>query len=207
MKVKPKFTMKNIYKLLVFSLLLMFSCQVEQLQLDNPIFNSENDQSDNNLEDQEQCETFYAWAPDSMSTCFLDDGFQRWGWTIGPLQAGDYSFELYSGSGQCDLDKGTLVGSLNLIYNQELGNLDVEFVMHEGYVVNETHLYVGNEPYPINSQGDITVAPGQFPYQHELDSAENDTYTIDGLSGEIYIIAHGVVCADGEDDGGGGGAT
>ena len=196
--------MKNIYKLLVFSLLFMFSCQVEQLQKINPMPNSQNDESQNISEDEDECETLFAWAPDPMSTCFLDDGFDRWGWTIGPLESGDYSFELYSGAGQCDLEKGTLVGSLNVNYNQEVGTADVEFAILEGYVLNETHLYIGNEPYPTDSNGNITVAPGQFPYQHELDSAENDSYTIDGLSGEIYVIAHGVVCNDDEDDGGGG---
>ncbi|MGB3608194.1 MAG: hypothetical protein WA775_09685 [Psychroserpens sp.] len=196
--------MKNIYKLLVFSLLLMFSCEVETLQPNNSLLHSQNDQLQNNAEDEDECETLFAKAPDSISTCFLDDGFNRWGWTIGPIESGGYSFELYSGAGQCDLEKGTLVGNLNITYNQEIGTADIEFVMFEDYVLNETHLYIGNEPYPTGSNGKLTVAPGQFPYQHELDSVENDVYTINGLSGEIYIIAHGVVCNDDEDDDGGG---
>jgi len=40
-----------------------------------------------------------------------------------------------------------------------------------------------------------TVAPGQFPYQHgDLDNENEDSYMINGLSGDIYMIAHGVVC-------------
>ena len=202
--------MKHIYQILVFSLLFMCSCQVEPLPSDNLPVNNQNNQSQDDSEDENECETLFAWGPDVTSTCFLDDGFHRWGWTIGPLASGEYTFDLYAGAGQCDLEKGTLVGTLNVNYNEDEGTADVEFTMLEGYVLNETHLYIGNDPYPTSSNGQITVAPGQFPYQHELDNTAHDSYTIEDLSGEIYIIAHGVVCNDtdddDDDDDGGGGA-
>jgi len=69
-----------------------------------------------------------------------------------------------------------------------------------GWVLEETHIYVGTVP-PTKS------APGRFPYKHEeLDGAQMDTYTIDlddfdvECGGVLYIAVHAVVSkADGED--------
>jgi len=41
--------------------------------------------------------------------------------------------------------------------------------------------------------GDYTVAPGQYPAQHDLTMATTDSYTITGLSGSVYLVAHAVV--------------
>lgn len=67
-------------------------------------------------------ETAFAYGGEQLATCFLDldfnsdskSDFNRWGWTNGPLAAGSYSFDIYAGAGQCDLTKGTLVGTLNV---------------------------------------------------------------------------------------------
>lgn len=188
--------------LLVFSL----SCETEPLDNINQQLNIVQDGSDDTTEDEdesedeESCETLFAIGGEDNSTCFLDDGFNRWGWTIGPLTGGDYTFDLYSGAGQCDTDKGTLVGSLSVNYDETLETIEIDFTMQEGYTLNETHLYVGNDPYPTGQNGQNTVAPGQYPYQNQLDGASSDSYSLEGISGEIYVIAHGVVCEDTDDD-------
>ncbi|HMC00387.1 MAG TPA: hypothetical protein VKN14_05030 [Flavobacteriaceae bacterium] len=142
------------------------------------------------------CETMFAKGGDDVATCFIEDDFSRWGWTNGPLSSGEYSFDIYAGAGQCDTEKGTLVGSLTVNYDDVSGEAEVTYSMNDDFVIKETHLYIGNDPYPTKKQGDApTVAPGQFPYQHgDLDNENEDTYNISGLSGDIYIIAHGVVC-------------
>lgn len=205
--------MKTIHKLLICCVLLLFSCQVERIDQSNDLSDNIPDQETENSDEEDECETFFAYGDETNAICFLEDGFNRWGWTIGPLTSGAYTFDLYSGAGQCDLDKGTLVGSLTLNYDEATGTAEVTFEMLDGFVMSETHLYIGSEPYPTGQNGNPTVAPGQFPYQHELDAAQSDSYTISDLSGEIYIIAHGEVCPDdgndddddnGGDDGGGG---
>lgn len=55
----------------------------------------------------------------------------------------------------------------------------------------------------VTGNGHFTVAPGQFPYQNQLDNATSDSYNLSGITGEIYIIAHGVVCYDDDNDNGG----
>lgn len=139
-------------------------------------------------------------AGDDAVTCFLNldldlDGeneFNRWGWTNGPLAAGSYSFELWAAAGKCDTSKGTLVGTVVVDYNGSTAS--VTFNTSGVYKMVETHLYVGSAILPNNS-GAYTVAPGQYPTIHsELSSGvQSDSYTVSGLSGDIYVVAHATV--------------
>ena len=124
------------------------------------------------------CETAFARG-DNGDTCFIGNGFNRWGWTIGPLAEGDYSYEIYAGAGQCDIDKGALAGTVDVSYSG--GEVSVTYNIDPAYSVEETHTYAGNDMFPVGNNGKATVAPGQ--------------YTVGtNLSGEIYVIAHAVVC-------------
>jgi len=135
------------------------------------------------------CETAFAYGG-TYATCFLDinlSGFKpdRWGWTNGPLGAGNYTFDIYAGAGQCDLTKGTKVGTLTVNYDGS-SSVYIKYYMFPGYSLNETHVYVGSDILPKDKKGKWTVAPGQYPY-----SGSEVTVNI---SGPIYIIAHAVVC-------------
>ena len=151
------------------------------------------------------CET--AFAVGTPSDCFLsidedNDGngdFDRWGWSNGPLASGSYTLDLYAGAGQCDVSKGTKVGTLSV--NYDVTTVTVTYNMLSGFTLDETHLYVGSGIVPIHCTGpqsnrtcEGTVAPGQYPYIHdELNSAGSDTYTV-SASGDIRVIAHAVAC-------------
>lgn len=155
--------------------------------------------------DEYGTETAFAYGGD-YATCFLTldlngDGtfdFNRWGWTNGPLAEGSYVFDIYAGAGQCDLDKGTFVGTLTIEYYA--GTAEVTYLMTEtdaytgmAYTMIETHLYAGSDILPTNN-GAYTVAPGQYPTIHgDLEYVTSDSYTITGLSGEIYVVAHATV--------------
>jgi hypothetical protein len=141
-----------------------------------------------------ECETAYAFG-DTYANCFLyipGVNSNNWGWSNGPVGAGTYSWPLYAGAGRCDISKGTLVGNLEVNYTPPVAT--VTWVMIDGFVLNETHLFVGNQILPIKNNK-FTTAPGQFPYKHEgLNGVITDSYTIDGLSGLIYIAAHSEAC-------------
>jgi hypothetical protein len=143
----------------------------------------------------EICDTSFAKYAQA-STCFLDIGFNRWGWTNGPLVPGTYTFDLYAGAGQCDVTHGYLVGTLTVVY--AAGTATVTYTMNAPYYMDQTHLYVGNARLPTVRQGTKTVetvAPGQYPYQHDpLANVLTDTYVVTGLSGSIYVVAHAQVC-------------
>lgn len=140
------------------------------------------------------CETGYAYG-ENYANCFLNiPGVQsnNWGWSNGPIGAGNYSWPIYAGAGQCNIGNGTHVGTLSVTYAPPTAT--VTYTTFNGYELNATHLHVGNQILPMK-KGKYTTAPGQFPYKHgNLNGATSDTFTINGLSGNIYVAAHSEVC-------------
>ena len=157
---------------------------------------------DNTCTEPTDCEeTAFAYDP-SNATCF--DQFsefinnpERWGWSNGSYGQGTYTMELWGGAGQCDLSKGALVGSLTLNYSGSTATVTYNTI--PPYSLAEAHLYVGNNPLATTQNGanagQFTIAPGQFPYGNGSlpDGTTSKTYTINGLSGNIYVVAHSVV--------------
>ncbi|WP_224491552.1 hypothetical protein [Robertkochia flava] len=141
------------------------------------------------------CETLFAKGADAL--CFNNtepDNFSRWGWTNMLSEGDSGTMELWAGAAQCNTGKGTLVGYLNYSYLE--GTLEVEYEMMNGFYLTETHFYAGTDMYP-EKMGTPTVAPGQYPYKNEkLDYASSDSYTVGGLDGDIYLIAHAEVCGE-----------
>jgi hypothetical protein len=138
------------------------------------------------------CETAFAYG-EEFANCFLDFDFNRWGWTNGLLEEGIYEFPIYAGAGQCDLDNGTLVGDLDVVY--EDGNVTVTYnIPDPDLAMYAIHIYVGNGMFPLKN-GNPTVAPGQYPWIEEFpDGVSTYAHTFTGLSGPVYVIAHAVVC-------------
>lgn len=137
-------------------------------------------------------ETAFAYGG-SLATSFQSfDGANRWGWTNGPLAEGSYTFAIYAGAGQSDITKGTLVGSLSVNYAN--GTAVVTYSMNQGFSMTETHLYVGTSALPTNRNGDTTLAPGQYGnVREQLNYVSTDSYSVSGLSGDVYLVAHAVV--------------
>lgn len=141
------------------------------------------------------CETAFAYDKDAC--CFLDDEnlkTKRWGWSIGPIKDDfDGEYDIYQAAAKCNLDYGTLIGQLYVSYID--GTVTVEYDASGDFHFFETHLYIGNDKYPTLKNGKPTVAPGQYPYKHDLGEGESsDYFEVDGFTGDIYIIAHAVVC-------------
>lgn len=161
------------------------------------IFSLKIDCEDNGGGD-EKCETAFAFGGEYYATCFTDlteISATRWGWTNGSLEEGSYTFNIYAGAGQCDLTKGTLVGTLSVVYSS--GAATVTYNIISGFTMDEIHLYVGSEilPWTEEGQGGFTVAPGQYPIvDDDLGGVTTKTYTVSGLTGDIYVVAHAVVC-------------
>lgn len=145
-------------------------------------------------------ETAFAYDNTGKATCFLDMTFpdpnfkiNRWGWTNGAYGEGSYILDLYAGAGQCDLTKGTLVGNVTVVYSA--GTATVTYNVNAPYVLYDTHLYVGSATLAskCTTKKNVTtctptVAPGQFPY-----IGGSTSYTVTGLTGNIYVVAHAVV--------------
>ncbi|MBA7566766.1 hypothetical protein ES708_08462 [subsurface metagenome] len=146
-----------------------------------------------------KCETAYAYYAEDGGTyahCFLNwyqgEIFNKWGWTNGPLVPGDYTFDIYAGAAQCDLSKGENIGTLTVNYDGSTATVTYD-ITGSDFTMTETHLYVGSDPWP-KKNGVYTVIPGQYPLSNTLNYATTDSYTVTGLTGEIYVVAHAVVC-------------
>ncbi|MEP3836530.1 MAG: hypothetical protein ABJM36_02730 [Algibacter sp.] len=135
---------------------------------------------------EKECDTAFAignnndGGANDDTTCFIEDGINRWGWTIGPLSVGEYTYDVFAGAGQCDTNKGELVGTATVNYSSD-GNVNVTYDISADYEVSETHTYAGKAMYPTTKKGKTNVAPGQFTIESNL-------------SGDIYVILHSVVC-------------
>jgi hypothetical protein len=100
------------------------------------------------------------------------------------------------GRGETPLD----VGDLDVAADGTITFQIVETDPPHGWLLEETHLYVGDEA-PAKS------APGRFPYKHEeLGGVVSDTYSVDLAAadvdgdGIIFIAAHaGLIMLIGED--------
>lgn len=144
------------------------------------------------------CETAFAYDPISGS-CFSDYGIKgRWGWTIG-LTPDTYSFEIYAGAAQCDVDKGTKVGTLEFQWDGDSGY--VTYIADDFYKFEETHFNIGWDPLPKEDKGKDTVAPGQYSVVHDVcENSKIDHITFSGVQpnpqNKVYIIAHAVSCDD-----------
>ncbi|MEA1878526.1 MAG: hypothetical protein U9N86_16925 [Bacteroidota bacterium] len=154
------------------------------IELDDPDFG-----------DEEETETAYAYYNETSSTCFLDIGFSRWGWTneLENSFGTTYELPIWAAAGQCDRTKGTHVGTL-VVEIHDGNTATITYTMFDGYTLEETQLYVGEEILPLNN-GNYTVSSGQFPYINEdLDGASSDEYTVDIPSGNSFnLVAHSVV--------------
>jgi len=141
-------------------------------------------------DENEGCETAFGRFCDCAENnfCFSEFGFSRWGWSVNIMEYGTKTFNLFAGAGQCDLSKGTHVGSVEVTYADDGSVSYHDFDMKSGFKVNEFHFYAGDNPVPLKANGRETVAPGQY-YN------EGDT---DGVKG-LYVIVHAVVCGDYED--------
>jgi hypothetical protein len=144
-------------------------------------------------------ETAFAFDGD-QSGCFQNypeylDNPNRWGWTNGPYAPGTYTWDVYARAGQCDLSKGTLVGTAILDYDGTTAT--VTYNLTGGWILETTHAYVGCEEFARNKQGEFTLAPGQYGSTNDFDPATGttiSTHTITGLDGcDVYAVIHAAV--------------
>ena len=138
------------------------------------------------------CES--AWAKGTSSTCFIDDGFGNWGWTNLVQPGAQQTWPLYAGAAQCDPANGTHVG--NVVVSYSGGSLTVTYNLFAGFTMTDVHVYVGTAKYPVLVNGMPTIAPGQYTFGTTLDNGTTFTRTFTGLSGDVYVIAHAVVCGN-----------
>ena len=118
-----------------------------------------------------------AWAKGDDAISFCEKGFNNWGWT-NPIIPGEYVWELWAGAAQCDIEKGTLVGSVTVVYDDDDGYVVVTFNVEDEYDLKSTAVYAGYDMFPKLRNGEFTIAPGQYRNNGPFGGSE------------VYVIAH-----------------
>ena len=153
------------------------------------------------MEQTGNCETVFGRLPedaDSEVVCFLDEGlFDRWGWTNQiTMQDTTYVMDLYAGAAHCDTENRTPVGTVEVRWEGD--SVVVDYMMNAGNYLEEVHVYVGYEKYPVMGNGKKqkqTVAPGQYTVVVEDEGYYTGAHVvISNVVDPFWIIAHGVAC-------------
>jgi hypothetical protein len=102
--------------------------------------------------------------------------------------------DLYAASGVACAPKGIKVGSV-LVSPHGDGTATVSYMVNSGYVLVDTHLHVGQQPFPTADDGNF-LALGDFGLKHENAQMTTKTYTVDLESCDFFIAAQARVCGD-----------
>jgi hypothetical protein len=125
-----------------------------------------------------------------MVKCFLDYGFDTFGWTNGAMNPNETflsTYELWINVAGCDISKAIKVGEIRLHYFA--GTATATFTLLPGYTMSKSAMYMGNDMFP-KIGGVNTIDPANYPYKHDLSGAATDSYVVNGLSGNIYVIGY-----------------
>jgi hypothetical protein len=143
------------------------------------------------------CETAFAYGG-TKASCFINDGFGNWGWTNGTYTAStaSYTLSLIAAAGGCDINNGTVVGSVTLKYKTD-GTVKVTYTLVSGFELDAVHLYIGALKYPLKKE-ETTVAPGQYTVINDALPSGTTSYVFNltNIYGPIYMIAHADVCGN-----------
>ena len=140
------------------------------------------------------CGTGYAYGGAvAVPFCGLPDaGSNNWGWTnlINTSANRSYEWPIYVGAGQCDISKGTLVGTLYVDYDAATDKVTIDYSLSAGYTASTVHLWIGSEYLPKKNNGKWNFAPGQFNHNDKV-----YPYTPSGTyPNNFYIAAHFGIC-------------
>jgi len=150
-------------------------------------------------------------ADTAKSTCFIDDGFNQWGWTNEFVYSelknyqlnntSNYQIPIYANAQVCDYTKSMEIGYLEINVHGGDGkfyaNIKYE-ITNRDYKITEVNLNIDSEKYPKDGDGKDTVIPAYYTYS--IDDLNGFSHSIDDIVwptsiDEIaFIIAHVTVC-------------
>jgi len=143
-------------------------------------------------------DTVWAYGGSAAKANNTIAGKNAWGWTNYVSANGTYNWPLYAGAGQNDITKGSVVGTVTVVYNGT--NVTVTYAINpalaasNGYKLTEAHLWIGKTPLPMVGKKPVASAsPGRFPYRPVISSdGLTATYSM-AITKPFWVAAHGVV--------------
>lgn len=151
-----------------------------------------------------------AWGYEETATCFLDipdiPNVQP-GWSIGPLdvESGSYDFELIAGATGCDEEDGTVVGSVNVNFDNR--DAVLTYTSAPGYYIEDMNFYMGPEHTnrrKVGNQFINSVDPQYFTYTNNDVHDATLPWFADGCgcdhneicNPDLFLLIHAKICID-----------
>ena len=126
-----------------------------------------------------------SYARGTLNSCFLDDGFNNWGWTnnipggysLDYAGGVNYTFDLIANAYDCDVLAGEVIGQVEVTVRGGDGRFraDLNVYTNDNYELNDIHVYIGSGAYPTDSSGSETIDLSAF------------TKSESGLSGNLWM--------------------
>ncbi len=144
-------------------------------------------------------------SDNNVPICFLDDGFDQWGWTnliiydgnINYQEGYSYKLSLYASAFQCATENSIEIGYIDIYVHGGDGRFyaDIKYVLtNNDYKIKEVNLYIGEAIYPLDSEHNDTVSPSEYTYS--VDNLNVTTYLFEDKEWPIdaYIIPYAKIC-------------
>lgn len=148
------------------------------------------------------------------AVCFLEDGFQNWGWTnsfnfyeLNVYQItnqANYRLPLFADAEQCDTTVGSSIGyvEINVFSQNENQYATIIYVLEdENLKFSEINLHLGNASYPKDDKGIETNDPEYYNFKSGI-LQPTTTFTFDKLNWPIndqiqdaFLISNVKLCA------------
>jgi hypothetical protein len=149
-----------------------------------------------------------AYAYNSVGTnaafCFEDDGFDSWGWTNEIVYSEAYysfppvtqSFPIYANADECNLQNGSIIGQLEITITagDSQATATIAYKINNDLIISDLNLYVGTDPYPLNTNAMQTISSEYFTYSFSDFGPDHSINNISWPLTDVYFIAQASVC-------------
>jgi len=165
------------------------------------------DQDENNDDYNSGCMEAYAYNSiiTNVAFCFIDEGFDSWGWTNKIVYSEGYyslppvvqSFPIYANADECDLQNGSIIGQLEITISagDSQAIAKIAYVINSDLIISDLNLYVGTNAYPMDTNDKQTISFEYFNYSFNDFGIDHSINNIAWPLTDVFFIAQATVCS------------
>lgn len=169
---------------------------------------SDDDGSDDDGNGGNNSDCMEAYAYNSVNSnvafCFIDDGFDSWGWTNEIVYSEDYyklppvtqRFPIYANADECDLQNASIIGYLDITISagDSQATATISYVINNDLIISDLNLYVGTDAYPLDANDKQTISFEYYNYSFNDFGVDHSINNIAWPVTDVYFIAQASVC-------------
>jgi len=163
-------------------------------------------EDDGNGGNNSDCMEAYAYnsVNASVASCFIDDGFDSWGWTNELVYSEDFyrlppvtqRFPIYANADYCDLQNGSIIGHLEITISagDSQASATIAYVINNDLIIADLNLYVGTDTYPLDANDKQTISFEYYNYSFNDFGVDHSINNIAWPVTDVFFIAQATVC-------------